>query len=203
MSTTLPDSRAASPDRRREILRAAVDLFHRDGYHATGMSDIGGELGLTGPALYRHFASKSDILEAALLQSATYMERKVARVITETDDPMLALEGLVRDIIDVLVRHPAIVSIAQTERRYLSDRARAIYDRSSRLRLAEWVGPLRQVRPDLTEADARLVVAATQGLVVQAARPASGLAEDRLRALLFAAAMGMLLDPLDRPLPSR
>jgi AcrR family transcriptional regulator len=203
MSTTLPENRSATrgtPDRQREILQAAVQLFHRNGYHATGMSDIGGALGLTGPALYRHFESKSAILETALLRSAEYMERKVAQVITATTDPLDTLQSLVRDIIDVLVRYPAVVAIAETERRYLSDRARAIYDRSSRLRLAEWVGPLRRIRPELTESDARLVVAASQGLILQAVRPA-GLPEERVRSLLFDAAMATLLAPLGHPLP--
>jgi AcrR family transcriptional regulator len=39
-------------------MAAAAQLFARHGYHAVGINDISGELGLTGPAFYRHYPSK-------------------------------------------------------------------------------------------------------------------------------------------------
>ena len=58
------------PYRRDEILAAAVKLFHERGYHATGMDDIGAEAGISGPAIYRHFKGKEEILEVLLLDAA-------------------------------------------------------------------------------------------------------------------------------------
>lgn len=199
-ATSSPPS--TNGNRRREILRAAVDLFHENGYHATAMDDIGAVVGLTGPALYRHFDSKAAILETALLRAAHWMEERVAEVVTTAPDPRTALETLVRDLIDVLVDHPAITAIAESERRNLSDRARAIYDRSARMRATEWIGPLMQLRPELTEIEARLVVDVAQGLVQQAVRPSKGVDTDRVRELLFAGAMAILFDPLDGVLPT-
>lgn len=189
--------------RRRQILRAAVDLFHENGYHATAMDDIGAVVGLTGPALYRHFDSKAAILETALLRAAHWMEERVAEVVTTAANPKAALETLVRDLIDVLVDYPAITAIAESERRNLSDRARAIYDRSARMRATEWIGPLMQLRPELTEIEARLFVDVAQGLVQQAVRPSKGVDIERVRELLFTGAMAILLDPLGRELPTK
>ncbi|NUO55960.1 MAG: helix-turn-helix transcriptional regulator, partial [Hamadaea sp.] len=42
--------------RRDEILQIAVGLFATRGYHGVSMDDIGKEAGVTGPALYHHFA---------------------------------------------------------------------------------------------------------------------------------------------------
>jgi AcrR family transcriptional regulator len=192
----VPAAPSTNGSRRREILRAAVELFHENGYHATAMDDIGAVVGLTGPALYRHFDSKAAILETALLRAARYMEERVAEVVTTAANPRTALETLVRDLINVLVDHPAITAIAESERRNLSDRARAIYDRSARMRATEWIGPLMQLRPELTETEARLVVDVAQGLVQQAVRPSRGVDTDRVRELLFAGAMAVLFDPL-------
>jgi AcrR family transcriptional regulator len=192
----------AVESRRRQILRAAVDLFHQNGYHATAMDDIGAVVGLTGPALYRHFESKAEILEIALLRAARFMEDRVAAVVTSTSDPRAALESLVRDLIDILLAHPAITAIAESERRYLSERARAIYDRSTRMRATEWIGPLVQLRPELSETQARLVVDTAQALVQQAVRPSVTVPVDRVRSLLFEAVMAALLEPPDRPLPA-
>jgi AcrR family transcriptional regulator len=192
----------AVESRRRQILRAAVDLFHQNGYHATAMDDIGAVVGLTGPALYRHFESKAEILEIALLRAARFMEDRVAAVVTSTSDPRAALESLVRDLIDILLAHPAITAIAESERRYLSERARAIYDRSTRMRATEWIGPLVQLRPELSETQARLVVDTAQALAQQAVRPSVTVPVDRVRSLLFEAVMAALLEPPDRPLPA-
>ena len=49
---------------KERILHTALRLFARDGYEATSVSAIAGELGITKGALYRHYKSKRDILES-------------------------------------------------------------------------------------------------------------------------------------------
>lgn len=55
------EGRAESTKER--ILQTALSLFARDGYEATSVSAIAGELGITKGALYRHYRNKHDILE--------------------------------------------------------------------------------------------------------------------------------------------
>lgn len=45
------------------ILEAALALFAQNGYLGTSMSDIAGQLGITKAALYKHYASKQEILD--------------------------------------------------------------------------------------------------------------------------------------------
>src|SRR6266540_2828251 len=52
--------------RREEILEIAVRLFAERGYHGVSMDDIGAAAGVTGPALYHHFAGKEAMIAAAL-----------------------------------------------------------------------------------------------------------------------------------------
>lgn len=51
-------------DTKERILETALELFARSGYMGTSMSDIAGQLGITKAALYRHYASKSEILDS-------------------------------------------------------------------------------------------------------------------------------------------
>ncbi len=51
---------------RELILQTALKLFSRKGFEAVSVRDIAAELELTAPALYVHFKSKQDILEAIL-----------------------------------------------------------------------------------------------------------------------------------------
>lgn len=50
--------RDTDPPAKREILRAAVELFGRRGLAGTSIRDIARASGFTNPALYKHFASK-------------------------------------------------------------------------------------------------------------------------------------------------
>ena len=48
------------------ITRAALRLFYRQGFHATGVEQLSQEAGVTKKTLYRHFSSKDHLVEAAL-----------------------------------------------------------------------------------------------------------------------------------------
>ncbi len=55
-----------SPSARDRILDTAARLFYRDGYRATGIDRIIAESGVAKMSLYRHFASKNDLIFAYL-----------------------------------------------------------------------------------------------------------------------------------------
>ena len=57
------------------ILETATRLFAHNCYDETSMSDIGGELGISGAALYYHFASKPKLLFYCLER---ILQRKIA-----------------------------------------------------------------------------------------------------------------------------
>jgi AcrR family transcriptional regulator len=61
----MPKVSAAHMEARREqILAAARRCFTRDGFHATSMQDLIDEAGVSAGGLYRHFASKDEIVLA-------------------------------------------------------------------------------------------------------------------------------------------
>jgi len=52
-----------SESTKRRILEISLELFARNGYLGTSMSDIAMQLGFTKAALYKHYASKQEILD--------------------------------------------------------------------------------------------------------------------------------------------
>ena len=50
-------------DTKERILETALELFAQSGYLGTSMNDIAGRLGITKAALYKHYASKQEILD--------------------------------------------------------------------------------------------------------------------------------------------
>jgi AcrR family transcriptional regulator len=61
-------------ERRAEILAVAATMFRERGYAATSVDMIGAAIGISGPAIYRHFEHKQALLIALLdvaVQGAT------------------------------------------------------------------------------------------------------------------------------------
>ncbi len=69
--------RESIPGRKGEILDAAVDVFGRKGYEAGSLREIAEIVGISEPAIYRHFESKHDLFESMLAATG---ERVVAEV---------------------------------------------------------------------------------------------------------------------------
>lgn len=63
-STRAP--RMPGEDRRRQLLRVAVDSFARNGFSGTKTKDIAAAAGVSEAILFRHFASKEDLYHAIL-----------------------------------------------------------------------------------------------------------------------------------------
>jgi AcrR family transcriptional regulator len=64
MPSNTPTADASSA--RDRILRAAHDLFYRDGVRATGIDRVIAESGVAKLTFYRHFPSKNDLIRAYL-----------------------------------------------------------------------------------------------------------------------------------------
>ncbi|MEV6586647.1 TetR/AcrR family transcriptional regulator [Streptomyces acidicola] len=62
-------------DRRSAIRQAALRLFAEQGYRATTMTDIGAAVGIRGPSLYKHVASKHELLAEIMIGT---MEQLIA-----------------------------------------------------------------------------------------------------------------------------
>lgn len=75
-----------------EILRAAHDLFVRQGYHGTSMRQIASRAGIALGGIYNHFPSKEAIFREVFLQAHPY--REVLPALSEAADQ--GFEGLVQ-----------------------------------------------------------------------------------------------------------
>jgi AcrR family transcriptional regulator len=192
------DSRKRRPFRREQILEAAVNLFNERGYYDTGMNDIGAAVGITGPGIYRHFPNKQAILETAIALTAEDMLERVDEIVRTSETPRETLERLVLNSIDVFLDNPSLVITAVHERRNLSDAGRALFDRSNRLRVEEWAHPLGQIRPELTDNEARFLAIVSQQMLLAAGRFVDEMGRDYLRQFLFNLAMAVLMTETPR-----
>src|SRR5215208_6368880 len=83
-------SDAANPSRREQILRAAAQLFAERWSRADGVDDVGAAVGVTGPAIYRHFASKDAMLAEMLLRISERLLSGASEVVAGAGDDVVA-----------------------------------------------------------------------------------------------------------------
>ena len=173
------------PHRRDEILAAATGLFHEKGYHATGMDDIGLAAGITGPAIYRHFKNKEEILETLVSDTIGQVAERVTEAVSDADTPAAALQTLIQQYVAAALDNPALTGILMFERRILRAEVRSTVERAERHYVEDWVHVLCQVRPELSDSEARVIVQGLIGIGLSAATYRSGLEREVLEPLLI------------------
>ncbi|HEX6872867.1 MAG TPA: TetR/AcrR family transcriptional regulator [Micromonosporaceae bacterium] len=182
--------------RRDEILEIAMGLFATRGYHGVSMDDIGAAAGVTGPALYHHFAGKEAMLAAALNPvSENLLAGGRARAGVHRGDAHGALAALVDFHVDFALNNPAVIALHLHELDRLPDEPRREIRRLQRLYVEVWVEVLAAARPDLPAAEARLLAHAAFGLMNSTPYLSGDVDRARCAALLRQAALAALQDP--------
>ncbi len=85
-------------ERRRTILRAAIEVFARKGYHGCRIADVAREAGVAYGLVYHYFKNKDELLETV---AETGWSGFVSRMRSVAEDEGLSLEEKVRGIADV------------------------------------------------------------------------------------------------------
>ena len=196
VSAVLPPARPG-PQRRRsrrdEILQVAVGLFAQRGYHGVSMDDIGAAAGVTGPALYHHFAGKEAMVAAALAPvSEQLLDGGRARVAEHAGRPLHVLAALVDYHVEFALANPAVIALHLHELDRLPEDARREIRRLQRLYVEEWVGALTQLRPELPPSEARILAHAAFGLMNSTPFLGGDVDRDRRAALLRSATLAAL-----------
>lgn len=105
--------------RKEEIVRAATKTFAEKGFVNATVRDIAYEAEILSGSLYYYFKSKEEMVEEVL---TSYLDITVAgyrRAAEEADDPVQALEGLIRVALHGVVQYREEVTILQNDWHYV------------------------------------------------------------------------------------
>lgn len=158
-------TRRRDPDRKNKLVQAVADLIAERGYHALSMAEIGERVGISGAAIYRHFPNKSALLVAVFDRSIDELLEDERRSRERFADPLTALVHLVARQVDFVVEEREFARVYHGEADQLPEEDRLRLRHKQRVYLAEWVGLVQDLRPELSAAEARAVVHATIGAV--------------------------------------
>jgi AcrR family transcriptional regulator len=198
--TLTPTRRLAAADRRAQITEAAAVAFGHRGYHAVGMADIAAAVGISGPALYRHFPNKYALFaHTALREMQALVEAGRAAASPASaggaDDE---LERVVRAISRTTIAHRAHGSLYRWEARFLEPADREVLRHETKALRSLVATPLLAVRPELGERDATLLAAGALAVLASVSSHRITLTGDALTELLVGAARRVLAADLPR-----
>jgi len=155
----------APPSRREQILAAAAELFARHGFHGVGINDIGAAVGISGPALYRHFRSKDSMLGEMLTSISERLLAGAQARVREAGDPEHSISSLIRWQVDFALDHPALITVQERDLGNLADADRQRVRALQRRYVEVWVTTIRRARPEVGEPAARAAAHALFGLI--------------------------------------
>ena len=156
VATAIKDA-ALVRDRRRRLVRAAMAVFVRKGYHRATVRDIGRAGGFTQGTIYNYVRSKADILYLVCDEVVTAYHDAVRRAIEGLPAPRRRLRAALRAVVEVMQERQEQILLLYHESHAL--------DRSA----------LRAILARVEE------FIRTFETMLAAARPAGGLAPRRLR----------------------
>jgi AcrR family transcriptional regulator len=143
------------PQRRAQLAAAAARQFCRLGFHQVSMADLATEVGLTAPAIYRHYRSKEDLLAAAIAGGLDLVGETLAGVADAPAADFLPTAA------SVAVARRDLWILLQREMRHLSPAQREpLGARFSGEIARPFRALVRRERPDLPAQDTGLVTTA-------------------------------------------
>ena len=154
---------------REALLDATAALVAERGFHSVGIVEIGAAAGVSGSALYRHFANKQELLVALFDRVVDALLAGAREVAETTDDPAAALDALIDRHVAFAVRDRSIIAVYDQEAHNLPDAHRTRLRRNQRAYADVWVDTLVTLRagahPALDRRVAETAVHAVFGLL--------------------------------------
>ncbi|GAA4667050.1 MULTISPECIES: SACE_7040 family transcriptional regulator [Amycolatopsis] len=191
MSSSTPLVNGEKASRREQILTAAAELFARHGFHGVGIDDIGAAVGISGPALYRHFRSKDAMLGEMLSSISHYLLDGGTARAERAEDPEHVLAELVDFHVDFALSQPSLITVQERNLANLTDEDRKQVRALQRRYVEVWVKAIRDAVPGVSERRARSAAHAVFGLI-NSTPYNRYLADEELAALLRRLALGAL-----------
>jgi AcrR family transcriptional regulator len=151
-----------STPRQEQLLREAARMFAEFGYHGVSIEDLGASVGISGPAVYKHFASKDALLADLLVGISEDLLQNGRVEVAGARNPVEALERLVDKHLEFSLNEPDLIRVQDRDLASLSPADGRQVRRLQRAYVELWVD---QLVPPLSRDEARTRAHAVFGLL--------------------------------------
>jgi len=155
----------AKEERRKALVSQAARLFADSGFGNVSLEALGAAVGMSGPAVYRHFPSKQAVLVELLLGVSRRLLDGGRDVVASQPEDGTALRGLVRFHTDFALSQPEVIRIQDRDFQSLPEESRKQVRELQRAYVELWVQALGTELPGTGPSERRLRVHACFGLI--------------------------------------
>lgn len=139
-------------------------MFAVSGFHGVSIDELGAELGISGPAIYRYFPGKEAILGGMLVDiSRRLLDGAKARVAMHEGEERLS--ALIDFHTSFALDDPELIAVQYRDLGSAPDKDRRLVRSLQRQYVGIWVEALREVYPDVSEERARAAAQAVFGML--------------------------------------
>src|SRR5688572_5245954 len=186
----------AKADRQAAILHEAARLFAERGYSGVSLEDLGAAVGVSGPAVYRHFENKQALLGAILVGVSQRLRAGGRAVVEAGGVPEEQLRAIIAFHVDFALADADVIRVQDRDLASLSDDDRHTVRRLQREYVELWIGILTDLHPGHGESDLRVRAHACFGLINSTPYSSRGLrgapADSTVRGILESMAFAAL-----------
>nr|WP_318276377.1 TetR/AcrR family transcriptional regulator [Mycobacterium eburneum] len=187
-------------DRKDQIARASAEAFSALGYHAVSMETIADKVGISAPALYRHYASKYHLFAGAVLALSQQLVDCTEFVDAEPDTEAAAvLDRVVQALLDVTLANRESGGLYRWQARYLDGDDQPTLMEQLRLVNQRIQRPLSALRPSLTSSQRWMLSSGLLSIIGSIVDHRVRSSPDDIRAVLTPAAAALLAAELPSP----
>ena len=137
----------AKAERRAAILAASARLFAAGGFNGVTIEDLGAATGVSGPAIYRHFAGKQSVLAALLVGVSDDLVAGGHAAVDAAPDAASALRSLVSFHVNFALTQPDVIRVQDRDLESLSDADSHTVRALQRRYVETWVDVLGALNP--------------------------------------------------------
>ncbi|TQL47721.1 TetR family transcriptional regulator [Homoserinimonas aerilata] len=169
--TAIPQGEAGTPrsqakaERRTALLTAAAAQFAERGYSRVSLEELGAAVGVSGPAVYRHFSGKQAVLTELLVGVSASLRAGGQAVVDEHPDAAGTLAALVAFHVDFALGDADVIRVQDRDLDSLAEDARHDVRRLQRSYSELWVDALALTLPEAPRSELRVRVQAVFGLI--------------------------------------
>ncbi|ODU65515.1 MAG: TetR family transcriptional regulator [Micrococcales bacterium 70-64] len=147
------------------MLDAAAHLFAERGFARVSLEDLGAAVGVSGPAVYRHFAGKQAVLGALLVEVSEGLASGGRSVVDAAGSDEDALAALIAFHVDFALANSDVIRVQDRDLDSLTDTDRHDVRALQRAYVELWVDVLSRLTPSAERAVLRTRAHATFGLI--------------------------------------
>lgn len=165
MARGLTERGRAKADRQTALLKEAARLFAARGFSGVSLEELGAAVGVSGPAVYRHFANKQALLGAILVSVSERLLSGGRAVVESSETPLEQLRALIEFHVAFALADADVIRVQDRDLASLADEDRHAVRRLQREYVELWIEVLAAVHPDRPVNDLRVRAHACFGLI--------------------------------------